>query len=143
MSNLTPVGTPTKTSRQSSGLEPEQADRLLAIQERELFLKEQQLELNKQTDKNSYNFAIANLDATKEDRREQRAAQIKLINSRYLFVGGFVGGIILLIAVFLVVAMIMGKDQIAMEVIKAALYLVSGGLGGYALRKPTPKKDDD
>lgn len=117
-------------------LSPELVGKLLAVQEKDLALKAQEMELRKQTDSNSFEFAKASLTANIKDREEQR----KYFQSITKYVLGFSAVVFLLFAVFLSIALYLNKDQIAMEIVKAIIYIASGGLGGYALGQRSGKE---
>lgn len=48
--------------------------------------------------------------------------------------------IIIVFFIFLGGALYLNKEQIALEIIKAIIFLASGGIGGYAYGKSTNKQ---
>jgi len=118
-------------------LSPELVEKLLAVQEKDLALKAQDMELKKQTDSNSFEFAKTSLAANAKDREEQRKHSQSI--TKYILV--FSGIVVLLFAAFLSIALYLNKDQIAIEIVKAIIYIASGGLGGYALGQKRSGKE--
>jgi hypothetical protein len=107
----------------------------LANQGKELELKAQELAFNQQSDKHSFEYAKTALDANMQDREATRKHTLNSQKTILLFVFAiFIFG-----AVFLGFAMYSGKDAIAMEIIKATIFLISGGSGGYAIGKSRKK----
>lgn len=104
-------------------------EKFLENQSQEIRLKEQQLELRRQTDRHEYEFAKASLEAQERAKVIQSKESIKKANYKYLFIGA----ILIFIFVFIITALCLNKDQVVMELIKASLYLFSGGAGGYIL----------
>lgn len=113
-------------------------------QGKELELKAQELALNQQSDKHSFEYAKTALDASMKDREATRKHNASTQKTILLFVFAiFVSG-----AIFLGFTMYNGKDAIAMEIIKATIFLISGGSGGYAVGRAKKKEkqqesDDD
>ena len=116
-------------------LSPELVGKLLAVQEKDLTLKAQDMELKKQADSNNFEFAKASLTANVKDREEQR----KHFESIMRYILYFSGFVILALAIFLSLALYLNKDQVALEIIKAIILITSGGIGGYALGKKSGK----
>lgn len=114
----------------------------LTNQGKELELKAQELALNQQSDKHSFEYAKTALDANMQDREATRKHTLNSQKTILLFVFAiFVSG-----AIFLAFTMYSGKDAIAMEIIKATIFLISGGSGGYAIgksRKKNKSNDSD
>jgi hypothetical protein len=107
----------------------------LTNQGKELELKAQELALNQQSDKHSFEYAKTALDASMKDREASRTHSLRQSKTIFLFVFAiFVSG-----AVFLGFTMYSGKDAIAMEIIKATIFLISGGSGGYAVGRSRKK----
>jgi hypothetical protein len=53
----------------------------------------------------------------------------------------FAGFVVLLLIAFIAAAMYMNQIDIAKEVVKAIIYLVAGGLGGYSYASQKRKKE--
>ena len=69
--------------------------------------------------------------AKAEDRNLQREHDLKARGYTY----GLIGSIVLLISGIIFYAIYSGNKDIAMEIIKAIVYLAGGGLGGYGAAK--------
>jgi hypothetical protein len=107
----------------------------LENQKTELSLKAQELELQKQKDANSFAYAEKALGAQERDRTHERECSRKTRKDLYFLVLG----IVVIIAALVGVAMWLGKDQVALEIVKAVIYLLSGGAGGYGLGRAKTK----
>lgn len=115
----------------SDSLKPILIERLLAVQERELVLRNQELEVTKQDNKNVHEYAIAALQANTNERESERKYNSTREKYRYFF-GSLT---IFLLVILFCVALFLNKDQIVIEIIKAILFVSSGAIGGYALGK--------
>lgn len=109
----------------------------IKTQENELIIRAQELELKKQTDANSYEYAIKALDANVLDRQSERNHNQSVAKGRYIFAGVVIVALFILFAI----ALFLNKDAIVMEIIKAILYITTGGIGGYSLAKTKGKSD--
>ncbi|MHB8822597.1 MAG: hypothetical protein ACYDAI_02505 [Trichloromonadaceae bacterium] len=89
------------------------------------------MDLQKQADNNSYQYAQAALGAQAKDRDASCTHQLATRKTTYLFIFALV----VIIAGLMAYAIGSGNQAIAMEIIKAIIFLVSGGSGGYALAK--------
>lgn len=100
-------------------------------QTKELEIKVEQLALQKQEDEHGFEFGKAALKAKAEDRNLHREYALKTRVYTYTLIG------IIVLSVFGVIsyAMYSGNKDIAMEIIKAIVYLLGGGLGGYGVAK--------
>lgn len=94
-------------------------------------LREKELVLHKQKDDNSFEYAKKALVVQKEDRSEDRIHKQKLRRDTYILICVLA----LMIAVIIWYSIAIGKTEIAMEIIKAIVFLGSGGAGGYAVGK--------
>ncbi len=116
---------------------PAVIEKFLAVQEQEIIMRGKELEIRKQANEFSHEYATAALQANKEDRECSRRHEATVINNRYIF-----SGIVLLFLMSLVgFALYLNKDQIVLEAMKAILFFGSGGIGGYAYAKN--KKEPD
>ena len=112
----------------------------LSNQGKELELKSQELVLKQQADHHSFEYAKTALTVEQQDREASRRHSL----STQKLVLSFAFAIFASGACFLGFAIYSGKDAIAMEIIKATIFLVSGGSGGYAIGKSRKKgKDSD
>ena len=120
-------------------------ERFLENQSKELDLRVQELALGQQKDKNAYQYGKEALAIKAADRRDQRLHERQLRLATYWFLGF----LILFLFGLLFYALHLGRDVFAMEIIKAIVFLLSGGAGGYGLAKSRrrgasddPKKTD-
>lgn len=98
-------------------------------QTKELELKNRQLELEKQKDDHAFEWAKKSIDAQVVDREKQRAFHLR--GRRNVFI--FATIIVVLFVGLLISALMMNKDQVVMEIIKAVIFITTGGAGGYAV----------
>lgn len=113
-------------------------EKFLANQEKEIALKNIEIELAKQKDKHSFEYATKALETTKNDRDAHRQACMEVGKSRIRF-AMFA---LVVIAAFLLFTMYLGKDQIAMEILKIIAYVAVGGIGGYSVGRTRKASDD-
>ncbi len=121
-------------SQNQSNIEPLPPDlvkTLLENQAKELELKARELALQKQEDDHGFEFGKAAFATKAEDRELQRQHEYKVRRSTYKLVSV----IALLITGIVSYAMYSKNPDIAMEIIKAIVYLAGGGLGGYGFAK--------
>jgi hypothetical protein len=116
-------------------LTPELLGQLLQNQAKELELRYNELSLKKQEDNNSFEFAKAALSAKTSDRKDERENDLQLQKTRLLFASV----ITLVITTLIIYALSIGKDNFAMELIKAVIFILSGGVGGFAIGKSAHK----
>lgn len=103
----------------------------LENQSREIEIRAREMELEKQRDDRRFEFAKRALEAQIQDSREQRDFHLKAMRSAYVFT--ILAGIVFV--GLLVTALALNKDQVALEIIKAVIFVATGGAGGYALGK--------
>ncbi len=115
----------------SSGLTPDVVKTLLENQAKELELKAIELALQKQQDDHGFEFGKAALSAKIEDRTLQRNHSLAVKKARYVLITI----LSLIIASIIFYALYSENSPIAMEIIKAIVYLTGGGLGGYGAAK--------
>ena len=115
----------------SQSLNPEMVAQLVENQAKELELRAQELSIQKQQDDHGFEFSKKALETQLEDRKLQREHNQHMQRSRYIlisFLSVMFSGIVIM-------ALRFNKDAIAIEIIKAAGYMLAGGLGGYGLGK--------
>jgi len=122
----------------SEGLTPDVVKKLLENQAKELELKAVELALQKQQDDHGFEFGKAALLAKIEDRKLQRNHQLSVKKSTYILVTILA----LIISAIIFYALYSNNSPIAMEIIKAIVYLTGGGLGGYGVAKVGNKSKD-
>lgn len=113
----------------------DQFNRLMTVQEKEILLKQQELDLRKQTDSNNYNYAKATLQAQADNLNSQRQHSLSLSKYRYTF--GIIISIIL--CALILFGFYLNKDQAVLELIKAIVLLGTGAFGGYSYCKSQSK----
>lgn len=109
---------------------PEQIDQIIANQNLELQVRNREIDLKRQQDAHGFEFGKKALDVQLEDRNLQREHDQK--TQKYFYT--FISIISVLFVGLLVSAIILDKDQLAMEIVKAAIFLFAGGIGGYGYK---------
>lgn len=122
---------------------PSNQDKFLAQffenQKEEIKIKAQELELRKQADKHNYEWARENLGTQERVLKSQSTENTKRANNKYIFIGS----IIIVVLLFISFALYINKDQIVMELIKAAIYVLSGGAGGYYMGRNSKQNNQE
>lgn len=103
-------------------------DRFLDIQDKELTLREKELEHSKQARELDHEYALKALDAQIKDREGIRQHESSSTKFRYAFAAAILIGLFVLFGV----AIKYNKDQIVMEILKVIMYVGAGALGGYS-----------
>jgi len=124
---------PVKKTVQS--LSPEIISQIVENQSKELELRAQEISIQKQIDNNSLEFSIKALEAQVTDRRLQRDYN-KYLNRNHYF---FISLLIIAIVTVIIISLYLDKEAIAIEIIKAIVFILAGGIGGYGLGN---KKDN-
>lgn len=122
----------------SEGLTPDVVKTLLENQAKELELKAIELALQKQQDDHGFEFGKAALLAKIEDRKLQRNHQLSVKKSTYILVTILA----LMVSSIVFYALYSNNSPIAMEIIKAIVYITGGSLGGYGIAKAGSKSKD-
>jgi hypothetical protein len=114
---------------------PFNVDLFLQNQAQEIALRRGELDLRREQAQQNFEYANKALAAQLEDRERERAfVHRDRLGARILF-----GLMILVLALFLSIALLLDKDQIAMEIIKLIGAFLAGGIGGYALGRQQAK----
>lgn len=123
----------------------ETLNKVLEAQAQDMILKSEQnqiererLEVDKQKDTNAFKFGMASLDAQAKDRvhaRDCERGQRKDAQRMIIL-------ILLIIALLVAYALYLDKDALAEELIKAVVFLVAGGVGGYGIAMKKKSKDE-
>lgn len=100
-------------------------------QAEEIKLRAQEIELRRQTDKNSFEYAKLALEAQAKDLQSQRDTSKNSQTHQYFFITAITA----ITLVFILIALYFNKDQIVMEIIKAVIYFGGGGASGYVYGK--------
>ncbi len=126
-------------------LSAETLEKFINNQTKELELRSQELVLQSQKDKNSFDFGKSALLVKAQDRKENRDHQYKQRQQTYIF-AGFAGIMVIGLVVY---ALHLNKDVFAVEIVKAIVFILTGGVGGYGLarskasQEPPQSKTDD
>lgn len=118
-------------SKSGNQYPPELIDKFLDTQARQIDLQSLSLELQKQSDANNFEFSKKALDAQIEDRKSQRDMSMKMEKNRLYLIGSL--GIAM--AGVIITALCLGKENVALEIIKAIAYFMAGGASGYGIKK--------
>ena len=137
--NLLPTGSSSEAHPLPIPLEPATIERLIQNQTTELELRRMEMDLHHQQDNHSFEFSKASLEAQIQDRKDDRRFQQHQQRNTYLL-AAWVAAIVLC-AIGL--AMWLNKEQVAMEVIKSIVLLVSGGGIGYGIGRHRAKTSDE
>lgn len=111
-----------------SPVPPHIIEKMLANQDKELELRNSELEFRKQNDANQLEYAKEALKHKESSQINNNDNSYRLIKARYIF-GGILASILFL---FLGLAVFLNKTELAMEIIKAVIYISAGALGGYS-----------
>ena len=107
-------------------------------QAQEFHLRQQEQSVRRQEVENAHEYALKLLDAQLVDRQRERES-----SKNHLTTGGwFVMVIVLALIGGICYALYLNKDQLVIELVKAIIFIVSGGIGGYSLKTLNAKKDD-
>lgn len=99
----------------------------LENQKREIEIRAGELQLKAQEDAHAFEHAGRALAAQERDRHDDRNFRLKSAKHRYWFVGALVVAAL----AFILSLAYMGKDQLAIEIVKAAIYLATGATAGF------------
>jgi hypothetical protein len=123
---------------------PPWVDKLLENQSKDLELKAKELDIQRQKDADNLDYAKLALGAQERDRKDARQCERGKQTDRYKLIGGLSVGLIMLVAL----AIWLGKEAMALEIIKAIAYMSAGVVGGYSAGRlrggsdPTKESDD-
>ena len=117
--------------------DPELLGRILEYQANDITIRQAEQEIRRREIETSHEYSLRFLDAELLDRQRDREHQKSTkINSSIVL--GFLGA---LVAAAFCYALYLNKDQVVMEFLKAVLFLVTGGVGGYSLKVVRDKTD--
>jgi len=120
-------------------LSPEIVRDLVKVGVEQIRIKQQELDLEEKESQRQYDFAKEALTVQAEDRRDSRRFRRKRDLDKYIFAGCIVALVVILIFALSYT----GKDEIAKEIVKLALYYSAGGLSGYGLSKIRNRRDSE
>lgn len=110
--------------------DPDLLRRLLDNQANEIFTRQTEQELRRQEIETAHEYSLKLLDAQLIDRQRDREHQ-RSTNSSGCIILGFLS---VLFAGGICYALYLNKDPLVMEFLKAAVFLLTGGLGGWAAK---------
>ena len=119
-------------------LTPEVMQQLAQNQARELQIRAEELQLKKQQDQHGYSYAQEALKVQAADRADERREWARSRKHTFAFVIIMVG----VVLAFLGFLVAIDKDAVALELIKAAVYLGGGGFAGFYYGKTKGRTEE-
>ena len=121
--------------------DPKVLRRILDNQANDIITSQTEQELRRLEIETIHEYSLKLLDGRLLDNQREREHQ----RSMNISSGMLVGFLSLLLAAGICYALYLNKDQLVMEFLKAILFIVTGGLGGYSLKlvrnkSETPKQ---
>jgi hypothetical protein len=117
--------------------DPDLLRRILDNQANDIITRQTEQEIRRREIETGHEYSLRLLDAQLADKQRDRE-YLKSTNTKGSIVVGFL--CVLVTAVFCY-ALYLNKDQLVMEFLKAVLFLVTGGVGGYSLKVVRDKAD--
>ena len=111
--------------------------RLLENQTSDIITSQTDQELRRRQVEIVHEYSLKIIDAELLDKQREREHQRSLNTSSAMLVA-FLS---LLLAAGICYALYLNKDQLVMEFLKAILFLVTGGVGGYSLKTVRDKSE--
>lgn len=115
----------------------------ISLREKETFIKSKELDVREKEIDKAHEYSLKSLEAQAADRidnRQKFSSDIKVILL-------FLSFIALVIAFLIIYALHEGQTQLVLECVKAAVFIITGGVGGYGLKSikhgEARKKDED
>jgi hypothetical protein len=139
---LQKAATPPTSGAQPFLPPPEFFQQFIKNQADEIAIRGQELAIRQKEIETSHEYAKSALDAQSEDLKDDRRSKKTERRDRLAF--GLVALVIL--AILIIYALYLNKDDIAKEIVKAVAYLTAGAAGGYGaatVRASKQRKDDD
>ncbi len=107
-------------------------------QAQELYIRQQEQVLRETEINNTHEYSLKLLDAQLIDRdRESESIRRNLRTT-----GTVLTVIVLAIIAGMCYALFLNKDQIVIELVKAIVLILAGGMGGYSIKALKTKKDE-
>lgn len=119
-------------------VEPDLLRQFVENQAQELYLRQQEQVIRKQEIENTHEYSLKLLDAQLADRQRERESS----KSHLTTAGYFTTIIVIAIIGGICYALYLNKDQLVIELVKAIIFIVSGGIGGYSLKALNSGKSD-
>jgi hypothetical protein len=116
-----------------------QLDRFLELQSLELGLRAREMDLKQQELQNAHAYSEQSLRAQLQDRDADRQHEHRQRLASYAFIAFLFTALLGV----LLAALVAGKDEFARELLKAVLYVVPAGAGGYFAGRRRGKNRDD
>jgi len=122
-------------------LDSDMIRQIVENQTQELAIRKETLELKKMEINNSHQYALKNLDALKDDRKDQREHERKTQGKTILLVSIIIG----IFALFGGYCLWIGKEKVLEEFFKFLIYAVpsAGGAYFYGYSKAKKKETED
>ncbi len=141
---VTRVSTTSSTSpptQSVSGTDPAILREFLEVAKRDIEIRQQELELQRQEKANTHEYAKLALNAQVLDKKDERKDRRSERLEKMVF--ALVSTIVL--AAFLIISVYMGHEQIALDAIKNLGLIIISGYGGYqyAARKFSKSSDGE
>ncbi|MGB1556730.1 MAG: hypothetical protein ACPHCJ_03010 [Oceanococcaceae bacterium] len=115
-------------------------EQLLENQSKELEIRAKEVEVDAAREDNNHVYALRALDVEAADRKDHRDGYIKIMKLRVI-----AASVMSVIVVALLLGLVaLSEPDIAMELVKAGLFVGSGSIGGYFFgksRADNSKKD--
>lgn len=106
-------------------------------QKRELEIRALEVHLKQQADQNSFVHAGKVLEAQERDRADTRRYKLSAAKQRFVFIVATV----IVATLFVGCLAWLGKDQLALEIVRAIVYLSAGGIGGFFYGRHKARQD--
>lgn len=118
--------------------DPDLLRRILDNQANDIITRQTEQEIRRRELETGHEYSLKLLDVQLADKQVDRE-YLKSTNLNSSIVVGFLG---LLLVVAFCYALYLNKDQVVMEFLKAVLFLVTGGVGGYSLKSVKGNKSN-
>ena len=125
-----------KPTTTTSGPDPALIREFFQLQEREIEVRQEEINLQKLERGNAHEYAKLALDAQAVDRKDSRNHGKSERRDRLIF-----AGIVILILVgFVITAVYLNQVELAKELVKNVALLAAGALAGYSYRSSKSKE---
>lgn len=118
---------------------PEWFGKFLEIQAKEIEERAEERKLRAQNEQNQFELAKLSLSA----QERALAGENNSVTDRRRDTYMLIGFLVLLVIALVGIAMWLDKDAIAIEIVKAAVFLTAGGAGGYAVGRGKSRSESD
>ncbi len=128
-----------KPTTTTSGPDPALIKEFFQLQEREIEVRQEEINLQKLERGNAHEYAKLALDAQAADRKDSRNHGKSERRDRLVFAGI----VILILVSFVILAIYMNQVELAKELIKNVALLAAGALAGYSYGSRKKEKPSD